>query len=116
MAWKVAVASTDGKFINQHFGRAKEFLIFSLEDQGFTFLEKRSINSPCIADVEDHDRVLEETAQALADCQAVLVSQIGSGARMALLSQGVKPYVVTNFIGVALERLNLSLNRLKKFI
>ena len=46
MAYKVAVTSSDGKFINQHFGRAQQFLIFEIDDEGdYKFLELRK-NDP----------------------------------------------------------------------
>ncbi len=47
MKWKAAVASSDGKVINQHFGRAKEFLIFEITNQEFQFLELRQNNPAC---------------------------------------------------------------------
>ena len=37
---KVAVASSDGIMINQHFGRADTFYVYELGD-GIRFLEKR---------------------------------------------------------------------------
>lgn len=40
MSFKVAVASSDGKYINQHFGWAQQFLIFEIDDNGeYKFLE-----------------------------------------------------------------------------
>ena len=40
MSFKVAVASSDGKYVNQHFGMAQQFLIFEIDDEGnYKFLE-----------------------------------------------------------------------------
>jgi len=48
MSIKVAVASNDGKVINQHFGHAQEFLIFDLNDDGtFEFVETRENVPTC---------------------------------------------------------------------
>ena len=30
MSYKLAIATSDGKFVNQHFGRANQFLIVEL--------------------------------------------------------------------------------------
>ena len=32
MSYKVAVASNDGKFVNEHFGRAEKFMIYEIYD------------------------------------------------------------------------------------
>ncbi len=44
MAYKIAVASSDGINVNLHFGAAAEFLIYSVNEQGaFELSEKRKI-------------------------------------------------------------------------
>ena len=44
MAYKIAVASSDGINVDLHFGAAAEFLIYSVNDQGaFELSEKRKI-------------------------------------------------------------------------
>lgn len=101
---KVAVASTDGKFVNQHFGRAKDFLIFQWKDGFFFFLEKRDNTPPCLQQ-DEHDDMLVRSVQLLHDCQAVIVSQIGPGAVEALELEGITPYVIPNFIEEALAEL-----------
>ena len=42
---RVAVASSDGKVINQHFGKAIQFLSFELNKDSYKFLQLR-INQP----------------------------------------------------------------------
>lgn len=34
MSYKIAIATSDGKFVNQHFGRANQFLIVELKGDG----------------------------------------------------------------------------------
>ena len=46
MAIRAAVASSDGKIINKHFGKADYFLIFELRDGEFRYIEKRN-TAPC---------------------------------------------------------------------
>lgn len=101
---KVAVASSDGRFINQHFGRAKQFLVFTIRDDCFEFLEVRANVPPCDDHEHDDDR-LKKAVDLISDCQMVLVSQIGPGAAQTLLARGIQPYVIPDFIEDALNRL-----------
>ena len=39
MAYKVAFLSSDVKVVNQHFGRAKQFLIVEIEDKDYKYVE-----------------------------------------------------------------------------
>lgn len=106
MGVRVAVASTDGKFINEHFGRAKEFLIFNLnlEDKLFNFIELRENTPPC--SVHEHDdNLLDRSVNLLSDCKAVLVSQIGPGAAYALENKGIKALTIRDFIQNALTNI-----------
>ena len=99
---KVAVASTDGISINEHFGRAKEFLIYEVEESGeYTFLERRESNPHCVHEGNDH--TVPSTAQLLADVEVVLVVQIGPRAEKELQSQGVLALPVKSTIDKALK-------------
>jgi len=105
MSIKVAVASSDGKYINQHFGMASQFLIFELEDDGtYKFLELRENKPAC--SVEGHTQLsMEESVELISDCQVVLASQIGPAAIDILISYGIEPYIAPTFIDEALKQL-----------
>lgn len=108
MAYKVAVASSDCKFINQHFGRARQFLIFEIKESGgFEFLALRENTPPCGVGEHD-DRLLGKTVDLVADCKVVLASQIGPGASDILLAQGIHPYSRPGFINDVLKRLTVT--------
>lgn len=107
MAAKIAVASSDGKVVNRHFGHSRQFLIFEIDGENFKFLEVRENVPPCNGQ-EHHDDRLASSVELLADCDAVLASQIGPGAAQVLISKGVQPYVYPEFIDDALKRLILS--------
>ncbi|HBC94492.1 MAG TPA: dinitrogenase iron-molybdenum cofactor biosynthesis protein [Pelotomaculum sp.] len=102
MGYRVAVASSDGKFVNDHFGRAAKFLIFEVEEDFFKFVDARDNIPPCSGWAHD-DGLLAKSIDLIADCQGVLVSQIGPGASAALQARGVKPFVVPDFIDNALK-------------
>ena len=98
---KVAVASTDGITINEHFGRSKEFWVYEVNETGaYQFLERRQ--TPQIAD-PSHTHAASKAAELLADVEAVLVAQIGPRAEIELLRKGVFALCVTGPIDKALQ-------------
>ena len=105
MVLRVAVSSTDGKFINQHFGHAPQFLIFDINDDGsYEFLELRE-NAPSCTGGNHASGALKGTLDIIKDSQVVLVSQIGPGASQFLLSHGIQPFMIPTFIDEALNKL-----------
>lgn len=99
---KVAVASTDGVSINEHFGRTKVFLIYEVEEGGsFKLLEHR-LNKP-LCTGGHNDKTVDRTVDLLADVDIVLVNQIGPGAGRALQSKGIIPFVLSGPIDKALQ-------------
>ncbi|MDR3592122.1 MAG: NifB/NifX family molybdenum-iron cluster-binding protein [Negativicutes bacterium] len=116
MAFRVAVASSDGKFINQHFGRAQAFLIYELNEgdsEGFRFVERRETKPPCSYQQHDDD-LLTAAAALVSDCRTVLVSQIGPGAVQALAAHGVNALEAPAFIDEALAKLGKTIQRFPK--
>lgn len=78
---RVAVATKGGGLINQHFGHAEEFLIYSVDEKGenVTFLQARNVARYCGGPETCNDdcEVLEKTVKMLSDCQLILCSRIG---------------------------------------
>ncbi len=82
--WRIAVASLDGKVINEHFGRAREFFIIDIaRDGSYQLVERRAV-VPLCSEGGHSVKALEAHINTLRDCDAVLVSRIGMGARRAL--------------------------------
>ncbi|WP_414469639.1 NifB/NifX family molybdenum-iron cluster-binding protein [Methanobacterium sp. ACI-7] len=99
---KVAIASSDGKFVNQHFGRAQQFLIVEIKDDGsYEFIECRKNKPACHA--EGHDASMEDTINLISDCEGVLVSQVGPGAADALISHRIQPVIIPMLIEDAIK-------------
>ena len=105
MSYRVAVASSDGKFINQHFGMAQQFLIFEINDEGkYEFIELRENVPAC--DVEGHtEDAMNRSIKLISDCKVVIASQIGPGAIDILLKNNIDPYIAPTFIDEALKEL-----------
>lgn len=104
MAYKVAVASSDGKVINQHFGRATQFLIFDIEGDSFKFSELIE-TAPFCNNGEHDDYKLALATESLVGCRAVLITQIGNGAIRALESKGIEAFDIKGLIEDALNKI-----------
>lgn len=106
---KVAVVSSDGKVINQHFGKASRFLIFEVNCDEIRFIEVReTIPLFGSADYGHADEALSKIISLIADCEAVFCARIGSGVEKELRINGIKPAEAPYFIHEALK--NISVN------
>jgi Uncharacterized conserved protein len=105
---RVAIVSTDGKVINQHFGKASRFFIFDVDDCGkIQFLEVRETIPLCgSADNGHADEVLNSIISLISDCKALLCSRIGSRPQEELRKKGIKAVEAPYFIDEALKNLS----------
>jgi nitrogen fixation protein NifB len=87
---RVAVATRGGGLVDQHFGHAREFLVYDVSRRGARLVGRRSTGRYCTGGEGDDD-LLDVALQALADCQAVLVARIGHCPRGQLAAAGVEP-------------------------
>jgi nitrogen fixation protein NifX len=99
---KIAVASSDGKNIDSHFGRACQFLVFLVENDGWRYLETRKNAPACEGQTHDDNR-LEATAALLADCQGVIINQIGPSAVDVLISRRILPFAMSGAVDEGLR-------------
>lgn len=101
----VAVATKGGGVVNQHFGHATEFLIYSVDEDGenVRFMMHRNVQRYCDGPqtCDDDCTVLEKTIQMLADCKLVLCSKIGPEPLGAMNKAGIIPLQVYDLIDVA---------------
>lgn len=100
----IAVASSDGIVVNQHFGRADTFYIYEEKDGGITFLEKRNVNPVCESGNHD-DEKLTANLKKFTDCKYLLVSRIGNGAANKAESLGIECYEISGIIEESIEQL-----------
>lgn len=104
MSYKVAFASSDGKVVNQHFGRAKHFLIVEVEDKDYKYIETR-VNEPACQDFQHTQDALEKSLELISDCKAIFVLQIGKGALSIVEAKGIKCIEAPYFIEDILEKI-----------
>jgi len=89
----MAVATTGGGVINQHFGHAKEFLVYEASMEGVRFISHRKTDLYCSGGdtCGDGDSVLAQTIRALEGCETVLCSKIGYEPWGMLEDAGIAP-------------------------
>ncbi|MCG8551528.1 MAG: nitrogen fixation protein NifB, partial [Desulfobacterales bacterium] len=76
----IAIASVDGRLINQHLGKAEELLIYGKkENGGVYFAEARKTPKP-----GGGKQRWEDLSDLLSDCRALLVTGLGDSPRRIL--------------------------------
>jgi nitrogen fixation protein NifX len=85
---KIAVASTNGKVVDLHFGDANRFLIFEIKDGQGKFSEIREKTE---MKIDNHQERWLASIDLIEDCKAVLCSKIGKEPKIELMKLGIKP-------------------------
>lgn len=89
----MAVATSGGDVINQHFGHAREFLVYEASMAGVRFISHRKADQYCSGDEScgDTETVLQRTIKSLIGCEVVLCSKVGIEPWAQLEEAGIKP-------------------------
>lgn len=101
----VAVASTDGKNIDLHFGDAEQFFIFDVKNSEFLELRKKSNIR-----LEDHTDRWKESTDLINDCKVVLCKKIGKEPHIELRKMGIKVIMLDCNVDDALKEFHNHLN------
>jgi len=120
---RIAVASTDGKTINEHFGKAAEFLIYEIGKESQTFIEKRNV-TPLSSGIQCGSGHTENSIlsmgtsknltevfrgspiiDTLKDCTAVIAVKAGGAVRRAFEINGISVFEKADSIENALNKL-----------
>ena len=103
--YKIAITSSDGKVVNQHFGRATDFYIVEIApEEKLKALEKRTFPPVCDGGTHKEEN-LERTVKALADCKYLLTAKAGDGAKKFLEREGIEVYEIPDVISDAVDRM-----------
>jgi nitrogen fixation protein NifB len=84
----VAVATKGGGVVNQHFGHAKEFMIYEVDANEAKFVSHRKIDNYCQGGYGE-DAMLDGIINTVADCKAVLASKVGPCPQKRLEKAGI---------------------------
>jgi predicted Fe-Mo cluster-binding NifX family protein len=105
---KIAVITDDGATISQHFGRARQYLVATVDDGKIVKRELRSKlghdhfsdqphteehhGEPHGLDAASHDKHLQ-MSETIADCEALLCRGMGRGAYESMKARNIRPVV-----------------------
>lgn len=109
-AVRVAVASRGSGMVNQHFGHAREFLIYDVSGDQTKLVGVRRVQAYCNGVVECDEkgdgmaRVFAETVQMLKDCTLLLCSGIGKAPASKLQYAGIMPIACSGEIEQQLKQ------------
>lgn len=113
--YRIAVASTDGKAIDAHFGEAESFFVYDVQGGGYAFIERRDVTPfsgsygrsgggddapPCLA--------------AIGDCVAAVAVRFGPRAKKELSVSGISAFEHTGDIDGAMIKLSAYYGRNNK--
>jgi nitrogen fixation protein NifB len=87
---RVAVATKGDGLVNQHFGHAREFLVYDVDRDGPRLVGHRKVGQYCVGGDGEED-VLADVLRTLSDCHAVLVAKVGRCPQGQLATAGIEP-------------------------
>lgn len=104
--YKFAIASKSGVDIDQHFGQAKEFQIYSYEGGDIKFLESRHVDKYCSGseDCGEAENKILKIVNTIHDCDAVLALRAGIEPVKTLESKGIKLIQMYDSIDKGIKR------------
>lgn len=88
---KIAITSSNGKNVDTHFGKAKEFYIYDITPPTPKLVEKRESINYC-SGVENHGFMpdkLEQVYKKIADCKILCTAKIGETPTIKLEQKGI---------------------------
>ncbi|MEJ6952543.1 NifB/NifX family molybdenum-iron cluster-binding protein, partial [Natronospora cellulosivora (SeqCode)] len=86
-----AIASKSGKIIDQHFGHADKFLIYTFYNNIVEFYEEREIEKYCSGkECFDKGSRMENIIAMLDDCTAIFCTRIGHKPKKTLKNKGIE--------------------------
>jgi len=102
--FRIAVASTDGKTINEHFGKAASFLIYDIGKEAPVLIENRNV-PPLSCETEHTEGNMAPRIEALRDCTAIVTVKIGVPVKRIFELNGISVFEKTDSIDNALSKL-----------
>lgn len=91
MSLRVAFASSDRVFVDQHFGAASAFAIHAIEADSSALVEVAEFIETAM---DGHEGKLAAKIELLAGCAAVYCQAVGASAVQQLLAKGIQPIKV----------------------
>ncbi|MCI1996835.1 NifB/NifX family molybdenum-iron cluster-binding protein, partial [Clostridium luticellarii] len=114
--YKFAISSKSGINIDQHFGHANEFYIYSYDQGRIRLLEKRNVDKYCmgIYDCVDEEDKMSKIVRTIEDCDGVIVLRIGEEPREKLEAKNIKVMEMYDSINKAVAKAAKELEKAAK--
>lgn len=96
----IAVASSDGEMVNEHFGKAERFWIFDVEESKQTLIMVRNVE-PLSTGEKNHPfnpERLGAICDVIKDCERVYCTKIGERPQQELEKAGIVPVIYKDSI------------------
>ncbi|WP_305037328.1 NifB/NifX family molybdenum-iron cluster-binding protein, partial [Anaeromyxobacter sp. SG66] len=87
---RIAVATRTGGQVDEHFGHARELLVYDVSRAGARLVGRRAVDRYCVGGEGEED-ALATMLRALEGCRAVLVAKVGRCPREQLAAAGIEP-------------------------
>jgi len=97
-----ALVSSDGVFVNLNLEEAEQFWIYDISGETPLFLENRPY-----FDTENTEDSAKQITESLQDCSYLLLSGLHPDLRKMLETQGLKVFVLLDYVCDALEEIKL---------
>jgi nitrogen fixation protein NifX len=111
MIKRAAFASSDGNFIDYHYGRATSFFVYEFgSSRAPVLLGKRRhyripVQGAIERDAAHHRENLEKVAELLNDCDALFVAKIGETPAKFFIGRGMRVFQIEERIDRVLEEI-----------
>jgi len=110
---RAAFASSDGDFVDYHFGRANTFFVYDIGGHSVTSSvlagKRRCYRIPGQGRIEQgiahQPEELERTAKLLSDCDAIFVVRIGASPAKFFIERGFRVFQVSERISDIIEEI-----------
>jgi predicted Fe-Mo cluster-binding NifX family protein len=109
MKFKAAIASSDMKNVDTHFGRCRCFVIAEIDDGdgSYSLSGTREMTPPCpsCGTHGEPDDAIESIVASLSDCEYVITSRIGRWPDSLLFENGIRSVIFGGPISDAISLL-----------
>lgn len=101
--FRFAVATRDGKLVNEHFGHVSEFHIYEYDGKAVKLLEKRPVEPYCSGECENTGDRMNSILRAVDDCGGILALRVGTVPEKELSDRGIRIFMTYDTIENAVK-------------
>lgn len=106
---RIAVCSSDGRMVDEHFGSTSQFLILEIEENSVHFAEWRKTEPSCHGGSHDGNTSAKNIA-LIEDCQLLVAVRAGPPVLAKLAAKGIQVHLTDNSIADTIELLRTQLS------